>query len=197
MKRLISILLLTIITKLAFTQMLCPDIMQFGLTASVEYTGSGHGTNMTVNMVALNDYKSLELGAVINEDGSRVKGADLKYKRFFGRYNHYYGNTLIKPYVYYNCLYQNAYTFQPIVVKTANETIILPDEIGGFTSTLEHYVGTGVMLRFLNNVYMDANLGVGAYFGSLDKFEAPNKVGFHDVNHGYTANFKIGIGYIL
>lgn len=197
MNKLISILLLIGISGVASSQILCPDIMEFGVNASAEYTGSGHGTNFTVNMFALNDYKAFELGAIFNGDGSKLKGADLKYKSFVGRYNRYYGNTLIKPYVIYNCLYQMEYVFAPVMIKTPTETIIIEDQQGGYISTLEHYVGAGLMFRFLTNFYFDSNVGLGVYFGSLDKTKAPNKIGFHDVNHGYTANLKIGIGYIL
>ncbi len=197
MRGLILIILLFISAKFTIAQMLCPDIMEFGVSASGEYSGSGHGTNITFNMVALNDYKSIELGAILNEDATKFKGANFKYKTFFGKYNYYYGNALIKPYILYNCLYQMEYVNQPIIIKTSTETLIIEKEEGGMVSSMEHYIGTGIMFRFLSNFYFDANMAVGAYFGSLDKTKAPNKIGFHDVNHGYTANLKIGVGYIL
>ena len=197
MNKLLSLLILLLFTRIAFSQMLCPEVMEYGVNVAAEYSGSGHGTNITANMVVLNDYKSFELGAVFSGDDSKLKGAGLKYKNFVGRYNYYYGNALIKPYVIYNCLCQMEYVFQPVILNTPIETIIIEDAAGGRISTIEHYVGAGVMLRFLSNFYFDTNMGIGAYFGSLDKTKAPNKIGFHDVNSGLTANMKVGIGYIL
>lgn len=196
MNKLIFLILLALITKETFTQILDPDIMQVGISSNVEYSGSGHGTNASVNILTLNDNKSFEFGLIVGGNSGRVKGAELKYKTFVGNYNYYYGNTLIKPYIAYNCMYQTEYVFQPITFETSTETIVIEDEIGGFVSTIEHYVGTGVMFR-LNNFYFDSNIGLGAYFGSLDKEKAPNKIGFHGVNNGLTVSLKLGIGYIL
>lgn len=197
MKKLKSFILFAFITKASFAQILYPDILQVAVSSSVEYSGSGHGTNASINILTLNDYKSFEFGLIVSGNTAKVRGASLKYKSFVGKYNYYYENTLIKPYIIYNCMYQTEYVFQPLTFETSTETIVAEDEIGGYVSTIEHYAGMGVMFMFLNNFYFDSNIGIGAYFGSLDKNNAPNKLGFHGTNNGITADLKVGIGYIL
>ena len=45
--------------------------------------------------------------------------------------------------------------------------------------------------------YLDTNVGLGAYIGSLDKEKSPGTLGIHKANYGFTYSVKIGFSYVF
>lgn len=168
----------------------------FGVNVSQIHSGSGHGHGLSLNTNVQKGRKSLEVGAIYQTRENKIAGADLRYKVFFGQFNEViYRNKLFKPYFQYNLIYQVATVDAPTIVNRTKSTIELPDDEPGFIGTMEHYAAFGMQFRFYNSFYIDSSLGLGVYIGSIDKENGADTFGVHKENHGFTASFKIGIGY--
>ncbi len=168
----------------------------YGVNFSSIHSGSGHGSGISINTNVQKGRKSLEVGAIYQTNENKFSGADLKYKVFFGQFNEViYRKKSFKPYFQYNLVYQVAAVDAPTIVTRTKGTIELPDDEPGVIGTMEHYVALGMQLKLHKSFYLDSSLGFGAYIGSIDKANKPATIGIHKDNHGFTASFKIGIGY--
>lgn len=197
MKRLIIILFISAVIQIQKGQSQPYIPMQYGFNVSASNSGSGHGSNVVLNFMALDNYKAIEFGAIIRPDNFLPKGAEFKYKFFFGKNDYFLNNVLVRPFAMYNCLYQNETTYEPIQIETVSGLLVIPDNKAGTISTMEHYIGTGLFVRFLNNFYINSSVGAGVYFGSLSKIETPQSLGIHKVNRGWTGTMKMSIGLLF
>ncbi len=168
----------------------------YGINLSSINSGSGHGYGISMNTNIQKGRKSLEVGAIYQSRENKISGADLRYKIFIGRFNDFLdGKKIISSYIQYNLIYQKATVDAPTVVTRDKSTIELPNSGPATIGTMEHYASFGMQLNMYNDFYIDSSVGLGVYIGSLDKDNPPNSFGIHKENHGYTASFKIGIGY--
>lgn len=171
--------------------------MQYGFNFSAVNSGSGHGSNLVLNFVATDNKRAMEFGAIVRPDNFLPKGAEFKYQVFFGKYDYYLNHMMIRPFFMYNCLYQNETTTEPLVIETTSGPLVIPDNKAGTISTMEHYVGTGLFFRFLNNFYFSSSAGIGVYLGSLSKLETPETIGIHKMNKGFTGTMKLSFGMLF
>ncbi|MFW5656435.1 MAG: hypothetical protein ACOC3T_05495 [Bacteroidota bacterium] len=197
MKKQVLIIGLIFLATQTFAQIFNPEQINYGGSMTMIGSGSGHGTNVSMNFVAANEFKAIEFGSIFRKDIPQWKGVDFKYKVFTGKNYIYYNNTMIKPYIMYNCVYQSEYVFENKVLSTPKATYEIPDETGGRISTMEHYLGVGASFKFINSFFIDMSFAAGAYLGSLKKNSTPQTIGIHSVNSGLTTSFKVGIGYYL
>ena len=168
----------------------------YGMNVSQINSGSGHGHGISINTNIQKGRKSLEVGAIYQTWENKLAGADFRYKVFLGQFNEViYRKKSFKPYFQYNLIYQVAVVDAPTIVTKAKSTIELPDDEPGFIGTMEHYAAFGMQVKLYNSFYVDSSLGFGAYIGSIDKEDEADTFGVHKNNHGFTASFKIGIGY--
>jgi hypothetical protein len=168
----------------------------YGVNVSQIHSGSGHGYGISINTNIQKGRKSLEVGAIYQTRENKIAGADLRYKIFLGHFNEFLvGKKLINPYLQYNLIYQKATVDAPTVVSSNKSTIELPDSKPGIVGTMEHYAALGVQLKLYDSFYIDGSMGIGVYIGTIDKERVSDNFGIHKENHGFTASFKLGIGY--
>jgi hypothetical protein len=194
MKRLFVVVFVLAVFQLQDTQSQTNIPMQYGFNLSAVNSGSGHGSNLVLNFVATDNKKAMEFGAIVRPGDFTPKGAEFKYKIFPGKYDYYVNNMMVRPFVMYNCLYQNETTTEPLVIETTSGPLVFPDNKAGTISTMEHYLGTGLFFRFLNNFYFSSSAGIGVYLGSISKLETPETLGIHKRNGGLTGNMKLSFG---
>ena len=168
----------------------------YGMNVSHIHSGSGHGYGISINTNIQKGRKSFEVGAIYQISENKIAGADLRYKFFLGHFNDFlFGEKLFSPYLQYNLIYQKATVDAPIIVTRGKSTIELPDSEPGTLATIEHYMSLGLQLKMCYHFFVDSSLGLGVYIGSIDKENKPASFGIHKDNHGFTASFKLGIGY--
>jgi len=168
----------------------------YGVNVSSINSGSGHGYGISINTNIQKGRKSLEVGAIYQCRENKISGADFRYKIFIGHFEDFlYGKKYISPYFQYNLIYHKATVNTPTVIYRDKSTIELPDAEPGIVGTIEHYASLGFQLKLYNNLYIDNTIGLGVYIGSLYKQIIPDSFGLHRENYGFTASFKIGIGY--
>jgi hypothetical protein len=197
MKRLIVIVFLSAVLSLPDSQSQPSIPMSYGFNFSAVNSGSGHGSNLVLNFVALDNKKAMEFGAIVRPDNIRPKGAEFKYKFYLGKHDYYLKHMMIRPFIMYNCLYQNEITREPKVLETVSGPLVIPDNQAGTVSTMEHYIGTGLFFRFLNNFYINSSIGAGVYLGSVSKLDTPKTIGIHKINSGWTGTAKLSVGILF
>lgn len=171
------------------------DIARYGVNMSQNHTGSGHGSNVALSTNVRKANKSLEVGAIFNDEENKISGADIKYKVFLGTPSEFvYKNKTVRTFLQYNCMYQKRTTEKTMAVNSQlKATGEAPTETG-VVSTIEHYVGIGMQVKLMNRMHLEGSMGAGGYIGSV-KDDNQNNVGMHQTNGGYTLSFKLGIGY--
>lgn len=168
----------------------------YGMNVSHINSGSGHGYGISISSNIQKGRKSLEVGAIYQISEKKITGADLKYKVFLGHFNDFlFGEKLFSPYLQYNLIYQKTTVNTPVKITREKSTIELPDLEPSVIGTMEHYVSIGLQLKICYRFLIDSSLGLGAYIGSIDKENKPDSFGIHKDNHGFTASYKLGIGY--
>jgi hypothetical protein len=174
-----------------------PFKVNYGAGISVSHSGSGHGTNMVFSILTQNNFKGMEFGVSFSPENMKLKGGEFKYKAFTGKFDHYFGNTLFRPYFVYDFMYNMEKSFEPDVFYYKDEAFYMEDPDGGKIATMEHYAGMGMHMMFSNKFFIESSLGLGAYLGSISKLSDPGWLGFHEVNHGFTTTMKFSMGIML
>jgi hypothetical protein len=196
MKRIITITATLFFAVLAGLSQGIESDALYGVNFSTIYSGSGHGSGYVINGNILKGRKSLEVGLIYKENEQKILGGDFKYKVFLGELGRLNSeNTIIKPYLQYNLIYQKATSTEPTVIELGKSTVEIENEDPGLVATMEHYAGMGLQVKIFNNAYLDTSCGLGTYFGSIGKTKTDNTIGIHKDNHGYTVAFKVGLGY--
>jgi hypothetical protein len=170
----------------------------YGISVCAINSGSGHGLGISMNTSILKGRKSLEAGAIYQVREDKISGADIKYKIFLMRNeNLIYGRKSVFPYIQYNLIYHKARACTPVIININKSVIERYGSVPGIIATIEHYASLGFQLKLYDGFYADGNIGLGIYIGSIDKQNKPRCPGLHKENFGFTASFKIGIGYRL
>lgn len=173
-----------------------PELLNYGAAVTTAYSGSGHGQSMVVSMMAANNKKSFEMGLILDNANTSVKGIDFRYKIFVNRAMMQIGNAWMKPFVNYNCVYQKKTVKKEIEIASESMTSTTTMEKEGKIATIEHYISTGLHLQMVSGIFAETNIGIGSYRGSLQN-EKPNTIGIHMNNHGYTINAKLTVGIMF
>ena len=174
----------------------------YGVNLTQFHTGSGHGSSYVVNTNLQKGRKSLEMGIVYQDDDKRISGGDVKYKVFFGK------NAFLnvesdgkgihtRPYLHYNFIYHSTVAEVPDFVPAGAKKSDLKElpSSPGTIATMEHFTGIGMQLFLAGNFCLDGSMGLGAYIGSLDKYNDPGTIGIHEENQGFVLAFELGLGY--
>lgn len=169
----------------------------YGVSFDQIATGSGHGSGLTGSFLVQKGRKTLEAGFIYKALENRLTGGDVKYKITLGKDFSPEGKKLFKTYLQYNIIYQTAIVKSPTVVYVNDKEVTLPNDEPGIIATMEHYVSFGTKVRIFERGYLDTNVGLGAYIGSLDKEKSPGTLGIHKSNYGFTYSIKIGFGYVF
>ncbi|NBC82780.1 MAG: hypothetical protein GVY19_05305 [Bacteroidetes bacterium] len=168
----------------------------YGIAMSQNHTGSGHGSNVALSTNVRKANKTLEVGAIFNDEENRISGADIKYKVFLGTPNEFvYKSRKVKTFFQYNCMYQKRTTEKNMDLagnfKSTGESPTMEGEV----STIEHYVGIGMQVKLMNRMHLEGSMGAGGYIGSVKHDEGGARITNQSKNGGYTLSFKIGVGY--
>lgn len=176
--------------------------VSYGFNITRFYTGSGHGSNYVINSNIQKGRRSLEIGMVYKENDVRVSGGDAKFKVFIGKNG--YKNNLhknkgisLKPYLQYNCIYQNSKVNTPNFIPVGFKKTSFPElpSSPGTVSSMEHYTGFGMQVFIAKNICFDGSIGIGAYIGAIDHYNHPGTIGIHNENSGFVMSFDFGLGY--
>lgn len=190
---LVSAITLTVKSQYSKEKECCPH---YGISVCTINSGSGHGFGISMNAFVFKGRKSLEAGAIYQVRENKISGADIKYKIFLIRNeNLFYGRKSVFPYLQYNLIYYKARACNPVIININKSTIELHGSFPGIVATIEHYASLGFQFKLYGGIYADINIGLGIYIGSIDKQNKPRCPGLHKENFGFTASFKIGIGY--
>ncbi len=171
-----------------------------GVNVSEVYTGSGHGYAYVMRTNLQRGRRYLSVGAVLDDNAARLSGADVKFKVYLGDK----GNpetlntkkTHIVPYLHYSCLYHTERVVGQDVHPTSKKSDNIELPAGeGRVATIEHFLGLGLQMNLASSFYVDGNLGLGIYIGSLDHFQAPRTFGIHMDNYGFVLAAELGVGY--
>ncbi len=178
------------------------DNVYLGMNVNQFQSGSGHNSSLVMKSTLQKGRRSIELGMMVENESSRVSGADLKYKHFLGQrasIEHFHENKAIKlkPYIHYSCIYHSAKVNTPDFIPQGNKKSMHPElpSSPGTVATMEHFTGLGMQVYLSKNVCLDGSLGLGAYIGSLDHMNTPKTIGIHKENHGYILAVEFGLGY--
>ncbi len=169
----------------------------YGISFNQITTGSGHGSGLTGSFLVQKGRKTIEAGFIYKALENRLGGGDVKYKIALGSDFSPEGKKLFKTYLQYNIIYQTAIVTSPTIVNVNDQKVTLPDDGPGIIATMEHYVSFGAKVRVFERAYLDTNVGLGAYIGSLDKEKSPGTLGIHKANYGFTYSVKIGFSYVF
>jgi hypothetical protein len=170
---------------------------RYGFAVSQNHSGSGHGSNVTLNTNVRKGNKSLELGAIYRAEENKVAGADVKYKVFFGTPSEFvFQNKKVRTYFQYNCIYQQKAVQDAVsgTLKSADNAAVSGESK---VSTIEHYAGFGLQVKVMNRVHLEGSVGAGGYIGSLKSASQSPVVEPMEKNGGYTVSFKLGLGFTL
>jgi hypothetical protein len=178
------------------------DCVFFGMNVNQFQSGSGHNPSLVMKSTLQKGRRSIEFGMMYEQENNRVSGADMKYKHFLGKrasIEHYRDNAPIrlKPYIHYSCVYHSAKVNTPDFVPQGRKKSSYPElpSSPGTVATMEHFTGLGLQIFVSDNICLDSSVGLGAYIGSLDHLSAPETLGIHKENYGYTLSFEFGLGY--
>lgn len=174
----------------------------YGLNVSQFHTGSGHGSSFVINSNVQKGRKSLEMGMVYQDAEDRISGGDVKYKIYLGKNafmesQNAQTGVKCKPYLHYNCIYHSTKVNTSDLAFSGSKKSTYPElpTTPGTIATMEHYSGFGLQVFLSKNICIDASAGVGAYIGSIDKYNAPKTLGVHKENHGFVLALEFGLGY--
>jgi hypothetical protein len=202
MKKLVLVLISSIIVLVLDAQTNNVSNVYYGLTISGFHTGSSYDSNYAINSNVQKGRRSLEMGIIYQESQNRVSGGGVKYKVYLGKNafmekQNARSGIIVKTYLHYNCIYHNTKVTVPHHVPVNSRKSAFPELPAppGTVATMEHYSGFGMQLFISRNICIDASAGLGTYIGSLDKKNAPNTIGIHKDNHGFVLAFEFGLGY--
>lgn len=99
--------------------------------------------------------------------------------------------------MHYNFIYHSTVAEVPDFVPAGAKKSDLKElpSSPGTIATMEHFTGIGMQLFLAGNFCLDGSMGLGAYIGSLDKYNDPGTIGIHEENHGFVLAFELGLGY--
>jgi hypothetical protein len=167
----------------------------YGIGLSQVNSGSGQGVGYSFNGTVIKGRKSLEIGIIYSERESKIAGGDFKYRILLGKFYRIEDqNMIFTPYIQYNLMYQKSIYYGSDIVQLGEQTYEVPGE-PGTVATMGHYLAYGNKIRLFGRAYFDTSLGLGVYYGSVDKINGPGTWGIHGTNSGFTYAFKIGVGY--
>jgi len=157
----------------------------YGMNISLIHSGSGYGNGIAINANVQKGRKSLEVGSIFNTSENKIAGADIRYKIFLGHFNDFLnGEKLFSPYFQYNLIYQKSNVNVPVIIIIGKSNIELLDSRPVILTTIEHYVSLGLQIKISKHFYFDSTMGVGIYFGRINKENKSTGFGIHKRNHG-------------
>ncbi len=175
--------------------------LSMGFNVSQLGSGSGHGSSYVMNTSLQKGRRTLQIGAMYEEEQGRISGADVKFKYFLGQ-NGSIDNqkkknngVYVLPYIHYNCIYHSSVVNTPVVLNRKKSAPVEVPGDEGMIATMEHFTGIGIQLKLANALTLDGSIGIGTYIGSLDKLRDPGTFGIHQENHGFVLAFEFGLGY--
>lgn len=193
MKRVIILTIVYFLMTNAFCQYYIKTT-SYGANISQSLTGSGYGSSYNMSVNIQKNQRLFELGFLLNSRDQHFMGFEFVYKHFTGFKKANYNFKSVRTYFQYNFTFRSP---EEIIVNEAApvSTSFDPNLLGGKMTTFEHAVGFGMQIKLFTQIYVDSNLGIGAYFGSKYQGVHPNTIGIHLNNFGFIPSFKIGVGY--
>jgi hypothetical protein len=169
----------------------------YNVSASIVSSGSGQGMGYSISTGINAGRKTLEAGIIFDQRDGKISGGSVQYRiKFRNIIGIEDWNTMYVPYMQYHLIYQKSLSYAPDVVELEGKEYIITTE-PGVVATMGHYLETGTKIRIFEKFYLDASMGLGAYFGSLDKINGPGTWGIHHSNNGFTYACKVGICYLI
>lgn len=170
-----------------------------GLNIYHSSTGSGYGSNLSLNIGIEKERRVLEAGILFQHITSEISGGEVLYKHYLSplRESSEEGNGRLRNirfYMQYNFIFRHSTLpgSHHLISDISGEELISE----GRVATYEHYLGVGMQVLLVDNISLNTSLGYGAVLGSIDEE-------FMDQEH-YTEGgrkndlgptMKFGIGY--
>jgi hypothetical protein len=169
----------------------------YNISASIINSGSGQGMGYSISTGINDGRKTLEAGIIFDQRDGKISGGSVQYRIKLGNIIGIEAwKSAFIPYLQYQLLYQKSLSFAPDLVELEGKEFII-STAPGVISTMGHYLETGSKIRIVEKFYLDASMGLGAYFGSLNKINGPGTWGIHHSNNGFTYACKVGICYLI
>jgi hypothetical protein len=169
----------------------------YNFSTAIVNSGSGQGMGYTLGAGINEGRKTFEAGLIFDQRDGKISGASIQYRITLGSQTVINSRTpMFIPYLQYHLLYQKGLSYSADIIELEGKEYILPAE-AGVVATMGHYLATGAKIRLLDRLYVDTSIGLGAYFGSMDKVNGPGTWGIHHENNGFTFAYKIGFCYTL
>jgi len=173
----------------------------YALSAAITNTSSGHGSELNIIASYEENQKAFELGGLIDVKHAKFGGADFLFKyylspRFIVGQRGIQSLQKKRLYFYYNCaLYKG---FAVNAQSPGTEGNPYPDFLPGKVNTIEHYTGIGYQRHLTRNLFVDGQIGIGTYIGSIYKNGSrPSTIGIHWSEGGLGLSAKLGLVYLL
>jgi len=156
--------------------------IDFEISAFATGSGFSPGTELYIKV---NEYhrKSLALGIYYCSDYRRILGITVNHEIFLLRKE----QNKLEPFLFYNFIYRRSRISEELSEMSEGM-------LEGSYKSLEHHFGLGMQINVSKAVYLSSELGIGAYFGSIEKpVFNPVLMNFRGGN-GFSMIAKIGAG---
>lgn len=151
-------------------------------------TGSGFASGTELNIkLDPDNKKNFAFGIFYDHEYKKITGISIHHEIALLREKAILGER-IKPHLFYNFIYRKT------TIPEVGPDLLSTGDLVTYTS-LEHHIGIGMKINLFEDLYLDLDLGYGAYCGSIKKPTAFNPVtGEIKGSNGLGMIAQVGIG---
>ncbi len=138
---------------------------QFGIEAVSTITGSGHGTQYSPRIFYKHQKSTISIGSIIQKQKMHLSGWQAEYQYHLSGNNKGEASERYELFCFINSIYNNGYLSSNEIKK---EEMLSSDKSNSYINfkykTVENYIGFGLKLKLINNLWWSNAVGFGGYY---------------------------------